>query len=363
MAAILFSSHPLRAQASAADGAIAGVVRDAAGAGIAGAQLTVAGTAIRAVSDERGAFRLAPVPSGPTSVQARRLGFRAADAAVIVEPGRTVAVTLTLASAPQELAPVVVRRGDRRYAGPLAEFSHRRGEGFGHFITRDQISQHEQGRLTDVLRRVPSVRVIADEFGNTGVRLRGTACAPVVLVDGMPASVADFDLDAIPPQTLEGIEVYSDVATVPLELRSPTGFSNCGVIALWSRHGEPRRRRPRGKAATGGSRSTAELRVFTAEQVDVPARVNATAPIRPVYPPSLYRAGIAGSVIAMFVVDTAGRADTDTFIALSSSHPLFTDAVRRAVQMARFVPAVRQGRAVRQLVRLPFRFVIGRGRK
>ena len=153
-----------------------------------------------------------------------------------MQPGRTAAIDLTLPTAAQELAPVVVRRGERRYTGPFADFNRRRAAGFGHFITRDQIDHWEPGQLTDVLRRVPSVRILTDEFGKTGVRLRGTACAPLIWVDGTPASVAEFDLDAIPVQTLEGIEVYTGAGQAPGEFAY---YENgCAMIVLWTRNSD-----------------------------------------------------------------------------------------------------------------------------
>ena len=39
------------------------------------------------------------------------------------------------------------------------------------------------------------------------------------------------------------------------------------------------------------------------------------------------------------------------------THPAFVDAVRRVVEARRYVPATRQGRAVAQLVQLPYEFL------
>ena len=105
----------------------------------------------------------------------------------------------------------------------------------------------------------------------------------------------------------------------------------------------------------------ASLRLYTAAQVDSPVRADsADAPI-PVYPDSLLRSGRAGRVMAEFVVDTAGRAEMETFGMVFSSDALFTDAVRRAVHSARFIPARLGGRPVRQVVQMPFNFVIPAG--
>jgi hypothetical protein len=61
-------------------------------------------------------------------------------------------------------------------------------------------------------------------------------------------------------------------------------------------------------------------------------------------------------VIAEFVVDQAGRVETETFGVVSSSDRLFSEAVRRALPDVRYTPAIVNGRAVRQLVQQPFMF-------
>jgi hypothetical protein len=48
----------------------------------------------------------------------------------------------------------------------------------------------------------------------------------------------------------------------------------------------------------------------------------------------------------------------DTFGTVASTHPLFAEAVRRAVVVARFSPAVLAGTRVRQLVHLPITFAM-----
>ena len=60
--------------------------------------------------------------------------------------------------------------------------------------------------------------------------------------------------------------------------------------------------------------------------------------------------------MAEFVVGTDGTVEMDTYGVVSSTHPLFTEAVRQALQGATFIPAVKDGRVVRQVVHLPFRF-------
>lgn len=80
----------------------------------------------------------------------------------------------------------------------------------------------------------------------------------------------------------------------------------------------------------------------------------------PAYPDMLRTAGIEGTVLAQFVVDTTGRADMGTFKALKSDNDLFTTAVKNALQRMRFLPAEVGGRKVKQLVQQPFQFSLNR---
>ncbi len=79
----------------------------------------------------------------------------------------------------------------------------------------------------------------------------------------------------------------------------------------------------------------------------------------PLYPKELREANVEGSVLASFVVDTAGRVELGSFRALRSTHYEFLIAVREAVRTMRFLPAEVGGRKVRQLVQQPFDFRIG----
>jgi protein TonB len=76
------------------------------------------------------------------------------------------------------------------------------------------------------------------------------------------------------------------------------------------------------------------------------------------YPDMLRSASVEGEVLAQFVVDTTGRVDMSTFKVLKSTHDLFAQAVKQALQSARYSPAEIGGRKVRQLVQQPFTFAL-----
>ena len=351
--AVLIVAAPgaLGAQARAR---ITGVVRDSMGLAVAGAEVTLAGSQRRAVSDPQGSYRVADIPLGRATLRVRRLGFQPLTMEVAVDSVTTYAVDLWLAPVPHQLAPVLVRERREVYDARLAGFEERRAKKVGHFITRERIERSHSSSLVDLLREVPGVRIAPRGGIDRAVRLRGSSCAPLVFIDGAPASAAEFDLGIIDPATVEGVEVYSSVATVPSQFVGPRGLDRCGVIAIWSRPARPRARAVAPAPVDLERLLQAEL-VFTADQVDSAAvLMEGSAP--PEYPDSLWRAGVAGRVVAEFVVDTTGAVEPGTVRIASASHAPFSDAVHRWAGSARFVPAISRGRRVRQIVILPFEF-------
>jgi TonB family protein len=77
----------------------------------------------------------------------------------------------------------------------------------------------------------------------------------------------------------------------------------------------------------------------------------------PRYPAALQSAGVAGSVVVEFVIDTTGRVERPSVRMVESSHPAFEDAAQAAVLGARFRPARLNGRPVRQITQQRVRFV------
>ncbi len=95
---------------------------------------------------------------------------------------------------------------------------------------------------------------------------------------------------------------------------------------------------------------------FQVEQAVRPAPGNSP----PYYPDVLRAAHVEGEVLVQFVVGVDGRADTSTVKILKSTHKLFTDAVTAWLSTGRFVPAEVGGKAVKQLVQMPFQFTLSK---
>ena len=89
-------------------------------------------------------------------------------------------------------------------------------------------------------------------------------------------------------------------------------------------------------------------------QVHRPVRVREAS--APMYPQRLHDAGIGGEVIVQFVVNERGEADASSIKVVKTANHDFDTPVRRAVTSASYYAAEIDGRKVRQLVQLTFRF-------
>jgi TonB family protein len=338
---------------------ISGIVRDSAGARIANAQIIADGR-VPVVSALDGSFRLTGLPPVSARIQIRRLGFSPLRIDVPYDDTPTTQIEIILAAVALELTPVVVNARVDPAMARLAGFFQRKERGQGYFVTRDQIERTGNSPLSNVLRTfVPSARVQSRGQQRSTIRLRGANCPPLVWLDGVAYLAAEFDIDYVSSWSVSGVEVYSGPASVPSEFRSVRGLDRCGVIVIWSRNDVVD-----GIASRRSSRRPANAepaRIFFANEVDRPARLDSTKTFEPFYPDSLYAFRIPGDVTVEVVIDSTGTPVMDTFAALTSTHPAFTESVRRAISRATFFPALVRGRPVRQLLVLPFQFKAGEG--
>ena len=338
-------------------GIISGTIEDSLATPVAGAQVAVRGLRGQGITQDDGTFRLAGVPPGPQVVVVRRIGFRPESLRVEVAAATVHQVTIRIAPTVQWVAPVIIDARTARYTGFLKGFYERRDRGNGVFFTAADIEERNPRYVTDLLRTIPGTRVIAAGAGNV-VTFRDRSCLPLIWIDGNAATAAYLDPDVFEPTTLAGIEVYKGPASVPAALMGLQGKGSCGVIALWTKRREPGQRSS-GKPVTAQDLANlaASLTIYPADQVDTPVTAEGGTVVVE-FPDALLSAGVGGRVVAEFVVDTTGRPEMDTFGTVATTHALFTAAVRRAVAAGRFTPAMLGGRKVRQLVQIPFSFVV-----
>ncbi len=347
---------PATAQArNAGVGVVRGTVYDSAGGVLSGATVFVIGSATRARTTENGTFQLNALPAGVVKLEVRRFGFAPRSVDVEVTAGGDARVDLRLTSIPQRLQVVEVRERPTASSSRLAGYNERRLKKVGYFITRERIDRANSRHLTDLLAQIPGVRFFSERGGPThSLRLRGARCPPLVFVDGSPATSGEFDLDNVDPGSVEGVEVYPDMMSIPPELLGPRDLDRCGVIAIWSRPFRPRP--PAAKPPDVDAEQLVVRKIaFMTNEVDVPAHLQPGTGL-PLYPESLWEAAVEGRTVLEFMVDSTGAVMPETIEMVSSTHQLFTSAARAALSTAEFVPAIRGGRPVAQIVQLPFVF-------
>ncbi|HEX6575172.1 MAG TPA: TonB family protein [Gemmatimonadaceae bacterium] len=340
-----------------AQGVIAGIVTDSTGAPISNAEVTVPGAPYSSRTDDAGRFHINSA-AGLVTVSARRIGFEPGSRQVQLNgSNEATQVTIQLKALPSVLKPVVVRTSKVEYTGRLAGYYRRlENQNAGVFIPRSQIDRENPRTLSQLLTHVPGINATRMRGGGSGVRMRGRACWPLVWLDGLPMGAGEVDLDAFSPTSIHGIELYLGSTTAPMGYIANRDQSSCGTILLWSRGPDTDPIRKSSGQRFDLERMVASLKVYTADQVDQPVAPDPDYQMRVEYPAAVYAAGSGGSVVVEFVVDSVGRVEQGTLGIVSSTDPLLSEAVKRAVEGASYTPARLKGTAVRQVVVQPFTF-------
>ena len=225
-------------QASAQSvGAISGIVRDSAGAPIAGVEIVVLTTHVATRSDSVGAFRFAAIPTGRREMLFRRFGLAPKSIGADVVTGQTTSLVVVLAPFATEIEGMTVEEMAHRHRA-LSDFYDRMSRGFGHFITRDQIEKRNPMNLSDMMRMIPGARLIPSRVGGTATlrfarATMGRDCPPQYWVDGVKAWA--FNIDDIIPSDVEGIEIYPGASSIPAQFNTREGTTICGVVVIWTR--------------------------------------------------------------------------------------------------------------------------------
>jgi TonB family protein len=343
-------------------GGIRGLVRDSTGSAIIGVQISMPGTSLVAETDDDGKFELAKVRPGMLSMRFRRLGFQPDTIDLMVMAGQTVPLDVVLSRLAVGLTPVVIR-GRSDLTGWRQGFYQRKDLGAGHFFTADDIAKRNPGQMTDMFRMIPGVTVApSNGMIRNQLRFRGSrGCAPLTWLDGSPLASGEFDIDAITPFSIEAFEVYTGSIVPPRFSVAPgIGPRTCGVVVIWSKEGQRRPKKPAANAKSLASeiaKLVDDRQIFTAAQVDISARQDSTRPVRPIYPDALYEAQIAGTVMVEFIVTASGEVDSERISVVFATHPALVESVKRALEDAVYVPGIRGGYPVHQVVLHEFKFV------
>ena len=206
---------------------------------LAGSRVEVVGTEVVTLTNEKGEFSIKNLPSGSHMLLARHLGFGAEAIPVDLSSLQPQKVTIKLPKYVATIDPVIVT-AKRAASLDRVGFSQRQKSGQGFYLGPDQIQSIHPQQLTDILTRVPSLRVTYGPNGNDVTSSRGTTslsgagqCVQFYVDDmpwqsAMPGDVNNF-LNA---NEVVGVEVYAGPG-VPAQYSR--GMQDCTTVVIWTK--------------------------------------------------------------------------------------------------------------------------------
>ncbi|UCC25320.1 MAG: carboxypeptidase regulatory-like domain-containing protein [Gemmatimonadales bacterium] len=238
MLAPLSLAGGLYAQAGSSAGVQGRVVDAESGDGVQDAEVYLEGTRHRAATDGRGRFRLEGLSGGTYVIGVTRLGYETRADTLFVGEGELVEVVLPMGRTPLEIEGLEVEVTRRSYLLEMRGFYDRSLQGFrGTFLDRAAIEDRDPLFVTDLLRNIPGVEVVAGSrlIMSQSVNFYdgGRGCEPSLWLDGIRSGWRNYD--DIRPDHLEGLEVYTGSG-------APGKYNDlCGTVVIWTRL--PMRRR------------------------------------------------------------------------------------------------------------------------
>lgn len=216
------------------------------GAGIANARLVLLSDSRSVTTDSLGRYEFRGMPSGVSQITVIATPYPALNFAVslidLERRVRPVVLDSTAAGrAAQQLPALGVSAPVRVPNYRLVGFERRRISGRGQYLTEDQIVQSGAFNVPDAIKGMRGVSYQCGGGGGCFVRMaRAPArCMPEWVVDDQVMN--DFG-PSTPIRDVVAIEVYTGPTEVPGEFAGRN--AGCGVIALWTRTGPPRRTPP-----------------------------------------------------------------------------------------------------------------------
>lgn len=208
------------------------VIDDRSNQPVAGAEVRLETVPNVQITNAEGAFGFGRIPPGTYAVEIKHIAFITVLDTLEVDLSTSVAATIRVAQGVIPLAPITVLV--RSLVLERAGFYERRDRNSGHFVTRQQVEELKPLQSSELLRRIPSVRL---QRGRDGVTALARANCPFrFVIDGVRTG-PDFSIDLISTGDIEGLEVYLGPSQVPGEFSSfgSDMGGTCGVIVIWTR--------------------------------------------------------------------------------------------------------------------------------
>src|SRR6478752_1252548 len=195
---------------------------------VPGAQVTVIGTQLGALTNDAGEYTIRNVPPGTVTVRAQRIGFTPSDIRVAVNAGATATADFALVAVARTLSEVVVvgygTSSRQNVSSAIAS------------VTATEIANTPTAGVDAALQgKAPGVQVMQNA-GNPGngisVRVRGPASVsasndPLYVVDGVPMIAGDLSqlglggqgiaaISSLSTNDVESVDVLKDAAATAI---------------------------------------------------------------------------------------------------------------------------------------------------
>ena len=226
----LFAVSPLRSQATKS-GMIGRIFDEKTNQVLSDVLIFVDSTRRDIPVSTQGRFVVLNLATGAHRVEVRAIGYRPHVLNVSLTEGQVLEREFPMVFTGDQLPDISVEARNSKLLPRFAEFEHRRINGMGSYITRDEIRARGYMNLGDALRGVKGVQVNCGEVDCIVRMTRSTAgCFPTYYVDGR---LARSFAQSTPMNDVQGIEVYRGAAEMPGEFTGAGAM--CGVIVIWTR--------------------------------------------------------------------------------------------------------------------------------
>ncbi len=231
---------PAAAVATAGKASLSGKVILQGSATGAGSRVELVGTQAVAMTNEKGEFTMTNLPSGSHVLFARHLGYGAATTPVDLNSREPKKVTITLPRYVAVMDPVLVTARRNAALERVGFVQRRKSAGSGYFLGPDQILAMRANRLTDILRRVPSLTVLSNGFDEVVMSSRGASsigggadCVQYFVDDAPWLAIEPGDINTfVNGNEVVAVEVYQGPGVPAQYVR---GMDACITIVLWTR--------------------------------------------------------------------------------------------------------------------------------
>lgn len=198
------------------NGNIKGVVTDAFGLFVPGANVLIESINKGSISDENGNYLILGVPEGTYEVVVKYLGFEDVTMQIVVTAGQTIVTNFKLSESQEELAAVELR-GFSLNSQARALNTQRNKANITNVVSTDQIGKFPDANIGDAMRRIPGITMQVDQGESRNIIVRGLAPElNSVTLNGSRIPSAEGDnrnvqMDLIPSDMIQTIEVNKAV--------------------------------------------------------------------------------------------------------------------------------------------------------